>query len=309
MSNSKLGSGNRTAVERALLGAGAGKANAFKVQLSPRLAKSFLGLNISYNRPVSQKTVERYASLMNQGRWVYSGQGIVFNCSGEMINGQHTCEAVVLSGISVPIIVVMDADSGAYDFLDQGKPRGGGDYMFPEESRGYRGAVASAVRMIYEEEQSAPGSDPTSIKYRLEPCDHPKVFGRYPAFNSVLSLRLVDDGGVAWRSSDMSKLMAPSAAIYSMVRTGMYDFDRSREFWVRVLDGAMLEKGDPRHTLHHALREGKIGSKRLLKNTQIAYVIKAWDSFLRGAQLKLLRWNESELFPQWPGLALSFSDD
>src|SRR5208337_5530191 len=75
-----------------LVDAGAQKANAWRVLITPRLAQTFLA-RMGHNRPVRRNAVERYKASIND--WPYTGEAMIFAASsGQMIDGQHRCIAI-----------------------------------------------------------------------------------------------------------------------------------------------------------------------------------------------------------------------
>lgn len=76
-----------------------------KVLVTPAIAKRWLEQNTDSNRNISNTTVESYAREMTAGRWSLTHQGIAFNVVGELVDGQHRLNAVVLSGVSVVMLV------------------------------------------------------------------------------------------------------------------------------------------------------------------------------------------------------------
>lgn len=73
--------------------------------ITPALATRWLALNTKSNRNLSNTTVEAYASEMRAGRWQLTHQAIAFNQAGELIDGQHRLQAVVLSDTTIQAYV------------------------------------------------------------------------------------------------------------------------------------------------------------------------------------------------------------
>lgn len=86
------------------------------VEVSPELAKEWLKSN-TFNRKVSQSTVNRYARDMASGNWRLNHQGIAFDGQGVLVDGQHRLEAISKSGATVRIMVTWGADRVGIDEL------------------------------------------------------------------------------------------------------------------------------------------------------------------------------------------------
>lgn len=76
-----------------------------KVLVTPEIAKRWLSQNTDSNRNVSNTTVEAYAREMAAGRWTLTHQGLAFNTTGELVDGQHRLHAIIASGASVVMMV------------------------------------------------------------------------------------------------------------------------------------------------------------------------------------------------------------
>jgi hypothetical protein len=104
-------------------------------------------------RIVSRLTVSRYVSDMKRGCWVLNPHPIVFDESGNLVDGQHRLMAVVEAAVPIDFMVVRDcptqAINGAHkidviDVIDRGKPRLIGGQL---QIHGYKNAnnVAACV--------------------------------------------------------------------------------------------------------------------------------------------------------------------
>ena len=101
------------------------KPAAMKMQvesIGPEVALKWLAANQS-NRPISDDQVKRYAADMKRGDWKTTHQGLAFDQSGMLLDGQHRLRAIVRSGVTVPIVVFRDCDRATFDRLDTGKKR------------------------------------------------------------------------------------------------------------------------------------------------------------------------------------------
>lgn len=91
------------------------------VKMTPELATEILRGN-TYNRNISQATVDSYANDMSCGNWSLTGTGISIGKDGRLLDGQHRLKAVVKSGVDVDMLVCSDIENGAVEF-DTGKKR------------------------------------------------------------------------------------------------------------------------------------------------------------------------------------------
>lgn len=83
--------------------------------ITPELATEMLKHNKS-NRTLRKYKVLQYAHDMQNGKWNLTGQGITFGKDGSLLDGQHRLHAIKFSKVSIPMLVVYDADVvGTYD--------------------------------------------------------------------------------------------------------------------------------------------------------------------------------------------------
>jgi len=80
--------------------------------ITPKLAAEYLTHNTSNPRRLMDSVVRRYADDMKSGKWQSNGESIVFSKNGELRDGQHRLEAVVLSGVTVQMVVVRGVEDG-----------------------------------------------------------------------------------------------------------------------------------------------------------------------------------------------------
>ena len=100
----------------------------YRILLSPELAAEFLG-RMRTNRPAKVRTVLNYRSQLRADRWGFTGQPLIFNTMGQMMDGQHRCLAIIAEKVTVEVLVVIGVDDEAFRYIDQGAMRSGGDIL------------------------------------------------------------------------------------------------------------------------------------------------------------------------------------
>jgi len=98
--------------------------------LTPALASALLPKMHPQQRRTELRHVTRIASDMMNGRYIFTGDTIVIDWDGYVINGQHRINAVVQSGIPQWMIFVYGVDPKALAAIDNNnKPRTVGDVV------------------------------------------------------------------------------------------------------------------------------------------------------------------------------------
>lgn len=72
--------------------------------ITPDMAKEMLARNMKNNRRLNHKQVKRYARIMKAGGWNLTHQGIAFDDKGQLIDGQHRLEAIVMANVPIKMM-------------------------------------------------------------------------------------------------------------------------------------------------------------------------------------------------------------
>lgn len=76
------------------------------VDVTPDIARSFLTKNTANYRVYRPRIAQKYADDMINGRWKTNGESICFNEKGQLVDGQHRLNAIIMSGVTVQMVVV-----------------------------------------------------------------------------------------------------------------------------------------------------------------------------------------------------------
>lgn len=83
----------------------------------------------THNRPASQQHVERLARDMKAGRWRLTHQGIAFDTTGLLIDGQHRLWAIIEANVTVTLRVFYNEPADNRHVLDTGERRSNLDVL------------------------------------------------------------------------------------------------------------------------------------------------------------------------------------
>ncbi len=90
--------------------------------ISPQLAARYLELNKN-NRRLDKERVKLYARDMRTGKWALTHEGIAFNSTGDLVDGQTRLAAIIASGVTIQMLVTR----GVSGYCDKGKNRTSSD--------------------------------------------------------------------------------------------------------------------------------------------------------------------------------------
>lgn len=240
--------------------------------MTPSMAADLLKLNIS-NRPLRIKTAQLYASDMKAGDWSLSNDLITVTESGKLANGQHRLNAVVLSGMTVPMMVWRGAPNNVYDTIDQGLKRSAGTKLL---QHGYKNCnrLGSLLGVIDRYE-----SGNTVIR------------GSVISHSHVLSLaETYPEAQECYVMTQFGPVNTMGCDLFIYVASKRWGIKPVREFVQAVAAGEGF-KGDPAYTVHHHLarikqRNGNVG---VPMNTVFWSMWRGWMAHIKGESLSLIR--------------------
>lgn len=96
--------------------------------ITPDTARLYLKFN-SNNRPLRQTHIRELASDMMQGNWQVTHQGIAFDITGRLIDGQHRLHAIIDAGVPIKISVTRGCSASSFSILDRGSNRSKSDIL------------------------------------------------------------------------------------------------------------------------------------------------------------------------------------
>ena len=96
--------------------------------ITPYIAGLYLKFN-NDNRPLRKTHIRELASDMTEGNWQVTHQGIAFDISGRLIDGQHRLHAIIEAGVSIQISVTRGCSASSFSILDRGSNRSTSDIL------------------------------------------------------------------------------------------------------------------------------------------------------------------------------------
>ena len=254
------------------------------IELTPELATECLG-NMAANRRPSKSMISKYANTFKPGTTIY--QPLIFNEAGQLMDGQHRCQAVIQSKTAIHIATIGNVPSSAWDDLDGGKTRSLADVLAAMGEQ-YSQTVASIVTAIHQYEVGYYcGVDSCPPRQRAL-----EIFDRHATKIRDAAIWLGAHGAIRG-------VMPPSIAAFVYFMTGGAS-EQLEPFWSKVETGVgVRSKFDPAALLRNRLVNDRNGKSRLPRETKIALTIKAVNSALTNQPLQVLRWSNGEEFPQF----------
>lgn len=248
--------------------------------VSPQIAASWLQFNRPENRRMSQRQVTMLAATMLAGEYLLTHQPIAFDAFGRLIDGQHRLAAVVQSGVSVQMWVIIGADPETFGVVDTGLARRPTQFLRVKHSNSIHGALGM-IRFA-ETCRANDGQVPEGFQFTMDvkPCldmlsDWPEVKDHAQAADRI------------FRACRLPP--APLVAVLAQAARGSYP-EKLGAFVEGLKSGAELTSTSPILALRRRGMEHRSGM-RAFKDRVAMYgvMVKAWNAHARGAGISCLK--------------------
>jgi hypothetical protein len=272
------------------------------VDVTPALAEKWLNQNTS-NRNLRVNAVDAYARDMAAGNWAENGESIKFAkgrvllldgqpplYGGALLDGQHRLWAISEANVTIKMLVVTGLKTGAQETMDDGRKRTLADALTLRNEHNAV-ALASVLRRILMWQRG-----------------QRRNTGAYTPTNAEC-LAFLEQHPETRESADISKSLRASTKLPSSVLglthwvfSGI-DAGDAEWFFKHLGTGAIADEFHPIITLRKkaddiAEESRRRGGGRVPEDVLLAYVIKAWNAYRDGSQLKILRFKPGGANPE-----------
>lgn len=246
--------------------------------ITPTKATELLRTNTK-NRNINPRIVGYYSASMKAGDWKLNGEAIKISEKNMLIDGQHRLEAIVKSGVSVPMLVIRDVSVDAMPTIDIGKTRSTADHLSIMGYAGNMTIISAAIRVVLDFK----GGKFVQYKDKLTPLE---------------AMRFLDDNRGLLHSAERvvgrgSKLVPSSILVAMHYLLSKVDSTKADIFFQQLFSGANLGSGSPvlvlRTRLVSLTTENK--NSRSLRRMHVALIISAFNHFINGDDIQKLRYN------------------
>ena len=271
--------------------------NGWKI-ITPEIAESMLLRNpVGANRRPALPTVKYYARQMLVDGWKKTGQPILFDTNGQLLDAGHRLWASYLSGASFPSYVIGDVppDPTLFAYIDNCKPRSSADALSTAGLNGLSKLINSVVSMAMHYEH---GCYTVSTKRPLDRVSPIEVV-HYAQENENLRLavRLMAGEHQAATKILAFKDVAAFVAFQIIERHGEDTLDGFMGELGRVIEEP--EEGSPIAALQKVMADDARSHEPMKKHQILGYVIKAFNAWIMQEHVKKLQLKVNETFPRF----------
>lgn len=254
------------------------------IDITPKLAEKWLAQN-THNRNLRETAVMAYARDMEAGQWAENGEAIKFAKDGTLLDGQHRLQAVALSGVTIKMLVVTGLDNRTQETMDDGRKRTLADalHLRGETNAVTLGAILRRGRMWSVGQYRNSGAYiPTNTECLAFLADHPE-FREAATLATALRKPTQIPGSV----------LGLTYWLFSSI-----DLEDAVWFFDRLGTGAGLEQYHPVWTLRKRAAEAAQDQGRVPEDMLLAFVIKSWNAYRDGEEMRLLRFKPGGARPE-----------
>lgn len=255
------------------------------VEITPEVAEEWL-LGNTINRHIRVNVVQAYARDMKNGCWDFNGESIKFSPNGQLIDGQHRLQAVIVSGVTIKSLVVFGLPGSAQKTVDVG------------------------VKRLYSDQLTLAGEAHTSTLSALlrrilmwENGNYMFTYNRNSRLTHAdLAACLEREGERARDAAYLAvKWRRDGAGLHASVLSFCYwllaqiNTEDANWFFSRLADGVGLPAHHPVLVLRERLVKERTSRYTLEASYTTALVIAAWNAYRDNRTLKVLKAAQSGL--------------
>lgn len=252
-----------------------------KQLLTPSIAKSYIEQN-GHNRRISQPLLLRYVSDMTNGRWKEdTGELIKISKTGRILDGQHRLLAIIKSGCSLYFHVASNIDDNVFDVLDTGKSRNAPDcFMVAGVKLGNTiPSIISQYNLLREGKRGG-------VKANLKPTNS-ELLKQY--YEDEIFWENIAKTSHNWYIS-FAKIITPSFIGGFYAHFYKLNPDKAEMFMNQLCTGLDISNVTI-SLLRNKLIQDKMSPRKMPPSLKMALTIKAWNNFVNGTSLKLLKFD------------------
>ena len=260
------------------------------VLMTPVLAAYILKHYNTGNRRLRANHANSFSRALTDGRWLNTGEAVIFAREGLLNSGQHRLEGIVRSQIPAVMDLRFGIPREAFAITDTGAKRQAADVLSIEGSINSSG-TAAAIKLLLAYEDGLPvsynsraktGNDEVLVAYR-----------RWPGMERAV--------GMAKTKLHRKGFVNASSGAFTFMALLETDEETVTAFLDLVESGLTRARDDaPRLLRERILADGSTRGDRATVIERLALFIKAWQFWREGTRPKpqALRWLSTEAFPK-----------
>lgn len=247
------------------------------ITVTPDMARLWLEVNIK-NRKKRRDGVDSYARDIRNGEWLLTGDSLKFDWFGNLLDGQHRLEAIVLANKSIRTVVVWGVDPKAQDRVDTGIIRQFRDQL--------------ALRGVAHSDIIAPML--RRIILWDEPYNERVQFNRNRVTAAELEASFVTHKDSVEYCADFVAPLAKGAGVSPSLHAFIFwilmkaNHDEACDFIVKMSTGEYMGSQDPIMVLRDRILKAKSSRKSLHQTEALWLSMFAYNAWMEGREVTRL---------------------
>lgn len=120
----------------------------FWYTVTPEAAQHILDHHNNDNRPMTNSQVQSIVSNIRKNGWIMDGGALTFNVQGNITEFQHRLRAIVISGITVEVPVVLGVAVDSFTKTAAAKPRKAADEIMRKDRTATNTAITTCGEIV-----------------------------------------------------------------------------------------------------------------------------------------------------------------
>lgn len=264
------------------------------VDLTPRLAAELLA-NKAPNRNIKPRHLTRVEESVRKGKYIVTHQGLAVDWFDRLVDGQHRCQAVVNTGLTIRTQITYGVDPAAYRYMDDLSGRLNSDTL---QTEGYEGSsrIPGLIQLVRQYDEKPTGAW-NRARVRMDADEIVEWAARFGDLRPFITLGEQMRRGMG----DLGYAPVFAAAAYVVDRDSGLSLDDLRPaFWEPMMTGANLDTGDPRLAFTRFARNtytNRTGSSMDQMRPHFGALIKTYNAWILGKKVKIMAFKDAEALP------------
>lgn len=252
---------------------------------------------IGANRRPTLPTIKYYAKQMVNNEWKKTGQPILFDSNGRLLDAGHRLWASYLSGASFPTYLIGDVppDTNLFAYIDNSKARSPSDALATAGLNGLAKQLSSIVNIAMHYDHNCFQASTKKTLEKITPIEVIRYVTERP--NLRLAARFMAG---EYKSAAAVLVYKDIAAFAAFQILDLYGEEELETFMTELGDvGAEPQEGSPIAALQKVLADDEHSKEPMKKHQILGHIIKAFNAWYQEEPVKKISLKVNEAFPHF----------
>jgi hypothetical protein len=271
--------------------------NGWKVITQEHAEGMLLRNPVGANRRPTLPTVKYYARQMADNGWKKTGQAILFDTDGKLLDAGHRLWAAYLSGASFPSYVIGDvpADPTLFAFIDNCKARSPADALATAGLNGLAKQMATVVSMAMHFDHGCYSASTKKTLDKISPIEVVSYVQQNDNLRQAVRLMAGEYKAAA------KVLLYKDVGSFTAFKIIELHGEETLEDFMTELGHVSdeHEEGSPIAALQKVMADDENSREPMLKHQVLGHVIKGFNAWVNDEHVKKISLKVNETFPRF----------